>query len=292
MKAFIASFVSALLLAVPSSAQQRATAGGSHACAESSPIPEGCLPEVPALMSTTWDQGEPYYNLTPTDSAGTHCRTGCIATSLAQIMRYYRWPVHTADGTRLDWDNMLDSYDAPYTAAQGEAVALLMERCGRAVDMHYGVGVSVSYPKETAVGVVRDFGYIVKDYGYRDFPDNPNYDPDAWKAVVYRELSAGRPVLYGGTSYKHGEQRYYSHSFVLDGYDREGRVHANYGFGGKGDGYFDIDSLPMVYDGVDENFDTYQTLVVLHRPQDGPVNYTLEPLHRGGERGPRHAARP
>ncbi len=292
MKAIFAPLIFALLLAVPSHAQQCATAGGNHACAEVSPVPEGCLPEVPALMSTTWDQGEPYYNLTPTDSAGTHCRTGCIATSLAQIMRYYRWPEHTADGTRLDWDNMIDSYAGAYTAAQGEAVALLMERCGRAVSMNYGVGVSVSYPKETAVGVVRDFGYIVKDYGYRDYPANPNYDAAEWKAVVYRELSAGHPVLYGGTSYKHGKERYYSHSFVIDGYDRQGRVHANYGFGGKGDGYFDIDTLPMVYDDVDENFDTYQTLVVLHRPQDGPIDYTLAPLSPNGNAGARCGEKP
>ncbi len=111
---------------------------------------------------------------------------------------------------------------------------------------------------------------VVKDY--------PNeQDAKLWKEVVFRELSAGRPVLYGGTSYKNGEANYFSHSFVIDGYDKQGRVHVNYGYGGKGDGYFPIDKLPMKFDGWDETFDTYQTLVVIHRPQDGEIDYTLQP---------------
>ena len=84
-------------------------------------------------------------------------------------------------------------------------------------------------------------------------------------------------MLYGGTSYKNGETNYFSHSFVIDGYDKQGRVHVNYGYGGKGDGYFPIDKLPMKFDGWDETFDTYQTLVVIHRPQDGEIDYTLQP---------------
>ncbi len=138
----------------------------------------------------------------------------------------------------------------------------------------YGSGVSTAYPKEAATGLPAKFGYIVKYYGYRDYPNEQ--DARLWKEVVFRELSAGRPVLYGGTSYKNGEANYFSHSFVIDGYDKQGRVHVNYGYGGKGDGYFPIDKLPMKFDGWDETFDTYQTLVVIHRPQDGEIDYTLQ----------------
>ncbi len=34
---------------------------------------------------------------------------------------------------------------------------------------------------------------------------------------------------------------------------------------------------PMKFDGWDETFDTYQTLVVIDRPQDGEIDYTLQP---------------
>ena len=33
----------------------------------------------------------------------------------------------------------------------------------------------------------------------------------------------------------------------------------------------------MKFDGWDETFDTYQTLVVIHRPQDGEIDYILQP---------------
>lgn len=273
-----------LLPAAPASAQvgraaEEAVFVASRPDTAASPIPAGCRPEVPHLIRTTWGQAEPYFDETPTDSAGAHCMTGCIATALAQIMNFYRFPARTADGEKLRWRRMLPAYAAGrYSKRQGRAVARLMARCGRAVRMNYGAEVSLSYPREAAGGVARDFGYIVKDYGYKDYPLNPNYDDAKWKEVVYRELSAGRPVLYGGTSYKHGGQRHFSHSFVLDGYDRQGRVHANFGYGGRGDGYFDVDRLPMRYDDVDEEFDTYQTLVVIHRPEDGPIDYDLAPL--------------
>ena len=90
-------------------------------------------------------------------------------------------------------------------------------------------------------------------------------------------MSAGRPVLYGGTSYKNGENNYFSHSFVIDGYNSKGLVHVNYGFNGAVDAWVPIDKMPLKTGGWDETFDTYQTLVVIHRPQDGEINYELQP---------------
>ncbi len=235
-------------------------------------IPEDCKAEVPAMLTTTWAQYAPYYNATPTVD-GKQCLTGCIATALAQILNYYQYPAQYADGTKIDWANMLPSYDGAYTETQGNAVALLMARIGKAVNMNYGTDVSTCYPSEIENGFADEFDFIVKYYGYRDYPTAK--DEKKWKEIVFRELSAGHPVLYGGTSYKNGNDNYFSHSFVIDGYDSKGRVHVNYGFGGNGDGYFPLDKLPLKYGDWDEEFDTYQTLVVLHRPQDGSIDYDL-----------------
>lgn len=235
-------------------------------------IPEGCKAEVPAMLTTTWGQGAPYYNATPTVD-GKQCVTGCIATALAQILNYYQYPSQFADGTKIDWANMLPSYDGNYTDAQANAVALLMARCGKVMNMNYGTEISIADVAEIVNGFVDEFGYVVKHYGYRDYPTEK--DEKKWKEIVFRELSAGHPVLYGGTSYKNGDDRAYSHSFVIDGYDSQGRVHVNYGQDGKGNGYFPLDKLPMIYDKWDEEFDTYQTLTVLHRPQDGSIDYNL-----------------
>lgn len=235
-------------------------------------IPEGCKEEVPAMLTTTWAQESPYYNMTP-QVDGKQCLTGCIATALAQILNYYQYPAQLSDGTRIDWANMLPNYEGEYTQEQGNAVALLMARCGKALNMDYGTDVSTCYPSAIEDGFANEFGYIVKYYGYRDYPDQK--DVKKWKNIIFRELSAGHPVLYGGTSYKNGNDNYFSHSFVIDGYDSHGLVHVNYGFNGHGDGYFPIDKLPLKYGNWDEEFDTYQTLVVIHRPQDGSIDYDL-----------------
>ena len=89
--------------------------------------------------------------------------------------------------------------------------------------MQYGTDVSTSQVSDIEnYGFAKKFGYIVKYYGYRDYPNQQ--DAKLWKEVIFKELSAGRPVLYGGTSYKNGENNYFSHSFVLGGYNSKGLV--------------------------------------------------------------------
>lgn len=46
---------------------------------------------VDPLIKTMWGQGKPYNNLTPTID-GQHCVTGCVATAIAQVLNYWRWP--------------------------------------------------------------------------------------------------------------------------------------------------------------------------------------------------------
>lgn len=78
-------------------------------------------------------------------------------------------------------------------------------------------------------------------------------------------------------SYLNGYDNYFSHAFVIDGYKKNGMVHVNYGFGGAGDAWVSIDKMEMtgISGWSDENFDTYQTLTVIHLPQDGDIDYDL-----------------
>ena len=243
-------------------------------------IPAGCKESVDPMLATTWWQYAPYNNLCPTLSDGSNAATGCMATALAQIMKYYEYPAAYADGTAIDWANMLNAYTdisgnlVSCSPAQGNAVATLMSKIGEALNMNYGA-TSTCYANAVESGIPSAFGYKVKYYGYRDYPSTK--DATKWKAIIFRELSAGHPVLYGGTSYLNGEDNYFSHAFVLDGYRANGQVHVNYGFGGNGDAWVSIDKMSMT--GIsgwnDETFDTYQTLTVIHRPQDGDIDYDL-----------------
>ncbi len=203
-----------------------------------------------------WNQYAPYYNACPhvTDDEGnkTMCLTGCVATAMAQVMRYYKYPKATIAeipaytssfvpsfdmpaipaGTKFDWDNMLGTYkDGEYTKEQADAVAQLMLACGCAVKMQYGTAGSAAdvYPQN----LMDYFGYDKElvQHLYRN-----NFSAAQWTNIIDGELAAERPILYAGDSFNSGN----GHQFVLDGADGNGLYHINWGWGGDGDNYFDI----------------------------------------------------
>ena len=53
---------------------------------------------VSPLVSCTWNQRAPFYNQCPT-SGTQHCLTGCVATAMAQVMYYWKYP---AEAPALD----------------------------------------------------------------------------------------------------------------------------------------------------------------------------------------------
>lgn len=201
---------------------------------------------VSPLIPSQWNQDEPYNLQCPIDPTTNElCMTGCVATAMAQVMYYYKWPAATSStipayttqtrgiyveaipsGTSFDWDNMLESYDNKEDDVYKNAVAKLMKTCGAAVQMNYrssssGANVGASHLityfdySKTARKVLRD-----------------NYSFSDWNNLIYTEIAEGRPVLYAG-----GE-----HQYIVDGYDDE-YFHVNWGWGGYQDGYFLLSAL-------------------------------------------------
>lgn len=205
---------------------------------------------APLLGNIKWSQNEPFNNLCPLYDGNNRSVVGCVATAMAQVMAYWKYPkalcadipAYVTDtyeipideikkGETYDWDNMLDSYSGDYTSEQAAAAAKLSYHCGAAVGMDYGYTSGASL-KSTML--VKYFGYdpdLATDIN-RDF-----VTLDEWTSLVDRELEAGRPVLYGGFSSDGG------HRFVCDGSDGNGLYHINWGWGGYQDGYFDITIL-------------------------------------------------
>lgn len=200
---------------------------------------------VRPLLPSTWSQSEPYWNKCPVYK-GHHCVTGCIATSMAQVMYYWKYPDELPDlegydlygisvtdlpPVTLDWDNMLDGYALTYTPAQADAVATLMRYCGQASYMMYSPAESGAYIYNQFLAM-QLFGYSMSSQVlHRD-----NYDAETWTNLIYEDLAAGFPVLYVGNSEDSG------HSFVLDGY-RYGTFHINWGWEGAYDNYFVLDAF-------------------------------------------------
>lgn len=198
---------------------------------------------IAPMVKTKWNQTTPYNNLCPIDDrTGQRSVTGCVATAMAQIMKYHEWPLKptgTANGyiftgTTLDWANMLDVYERnAWSAAQGNAVALLMRQCGAGVDMQYSSYASGAYSFDVPEALVKHFDYNPSmQLHYREY-----YNQMQWNKLVYDELASGRPVYYSGNSNEGG------HAFVCDGYDSNNFFHFNWGWGGYEDGYFRLNAL-------------------------------------------------
>ena len=138
------------------------------------------------------------------------------------------------------WNLIKDSYALSdhRTAAEQEAVARLMADCGAAVQMKYSEFDSGAFDMDVAQAMVKHFGY---DASIKYMGGFDECSDSLWFCTLYEQLSAGLPVLYGGVTEKYG-----AHSFVVDGYDKEGRFHVVYGLGG-GDGFYDLNKIRYRY---------------------------------------------
>lgn len=221
--------------------------------------------KVDELLKSRWGQDAPFNLKTPTytDSktgAEVHYVTGCVATAMAMVMHYYKYPVHgegsiaydysgggksyhlEADfgDTTYEWDKMLNEYkEGEYTQEQGDAVATIMQHCGYSARMQYDLTGSGTLISDACDALRTYFGF----YSYTKYYVRNYFNVNEWMDIVYRELNDKCPIIYGGQSTSGG------HCFILDGYDSDGNVHVNWGWNGSSNGYFDIASLNGYNDG-------------------------------------------
>ena len=188
--------------------------------------------DILPMLHTQWGQGSPYNLLCPS-IAGQHCQTGCVATAMAQVMKYHEWP--KAD---FQWDKMLNLYDCEATEEERLAVAQLMASCGEAVNMEYGLTTSAAWEGDAAIALREVFGYAPS---VREVFRNM-YGRTAWENLIYHELSQGRPVFYGGMPSG------FAHQFVCDGY-ADGKFHFNMAWQYLSDGYYTVNELDRYPEG-------------------------------------------
>jgi hypothetical protein len=214
---------------------------------------------VAPLMTCKWDQRAPYNQSCPmyTASDGNQYQsvTGCVATALAQVMYYYKYPKQiktdlpyswfdwsqfktiTFDkvpaGTTIDWDNMLDVTTSSNAAENRNAVSKLMLYVGQAIKTTYGAASS-AYVNGTTVDALKTyFGYDDGTYSV----SRSSYSENNWIDLIYKDIAAGRPVTMAGSST--GGR----HCFVLDGFDGDEYFHLNWGWGGTNNGYYLVSAL-------------------------------------------------
>ena len=85
------------------------------------------------MLETSWGQRLPYnLDIGICNSTGLHKPTGCVATSMAQVMNFWEYPEN-----EFDWDILENDYDEDDVSASAYEVAELMEEIGDEVLMVY-----------------------------------------------------------------------------------------------------------------------------------------------------------
>lgn len=247
------------------------------------------------LETPNWDQQSPYngYLQTYVKNNGSGVRnlmTGCVATAMAEVLYYHRWPEkgtgtlpsyttrsnnYTVSSINIsshtyDWGNMLESYGSSATSAQKNAVALLMLDCGVMVQMDYSANGSGAMSYDIVPALAEHMQYSkAAQLKYR-----MDYTAEEWMQMIVNDIDNCGPILYSGNDASEG-----GHEFVCQGYDLDNSlIYINWGWSGSDNGWFAFDlNIPGSY-----TFSKYQDAVFgLVPDKDGTSEY---PEETGDER--------
>lgn len=236
--------------------------------------------QIPTMLKTRWSQEMPYNAQCPTVS-GRRCATGCVATAMAQVMRYWEYPSvgtgsnsYTLDDIgslnidfskqSFDWEGMKDSYRYN-DVVDSQGVAYLMKACGYSVNMAYSPSESGARTSKVGPAFINYFKY---DRGASEVA-RKGYSDSQWISIVYNELKNVGPIIYSGAS-ETG-----AHCFVCDGYDTNGYFHINWGWAGMSDGYFLLSALNPAKQGTGGSSGGYkyeQTIIAGVMPPAGRLS--------------------
>ena len=238
---------------------------------------------VPPLVQSKWNQAgwngtldndtRCYNYYTPVLDDDTHAVCGCVATAMAQIMRYWQYPaqaesvertcyvsphweevevedikggkrndyVHAGEtnlwtsGTPYDWANM--AYVPGSTEAVRKAIGQLTSDAGISVCMCYDHGGSGALTFNCPEAFKNVFHYGAAAIWSVGAIPPPTYSQDARKAIL-ANLDAGCPVLFGISGSGVG-----GHAVVCDGYRITPtlEIHLNMGWSGAADDFYLLD---------------------------------------------------
>lgn len=234
----------------------------------------------PLLRNIAWEQNEPFNAKCPYDeTAKQRCVTGCVATAMAQIMKYWEWPmkgtgsfsytsnygVLSSDFSKAyHWNLMKDSYNMywdsnfnlhyDWTPEEEEAVSQLLYDLGVGSEMNYT-------PYSSGGNYIKLMEILNKNFYYNiSSISRSSWSTERWTDLLKAELNAQHPLFTVGTNINNSEMTSL-HAFVIDGYDTAGYFHVNWGWGPTSvNGYFNINYLnagEYIYGGANGDDSAY-----------------------------------
>lgn len=200
------------------------------------------------LLTNTWNQNHPYNIYCPVDpnGPGGHVYVGCVATAMAMIMHYWRYP-NQGQGqhqyyaspygmqyanfgeAHYNWDAMQDVIENTHP----HDVALISYHAAVSVNMMFSPDGSGAYSFHVPGAMTSRFKYS----NAAQYLEKNNYQNATWENMLQEQLDAGVPLYYSGYSSTGG------HAFVCDGYQGNNYYHFNFGWGGSSNGWFSLQNV-------------------------------------------------
>ncbi len=216
---------------------------------------------VGPLLQTTWHQNFPYNSQCPEDAGGSggHVYAGCVATAMAQVMKFWNYPEQglgshsyypddypeqTANFGETDYhfELMPNDIDSLNTEEDYFYIAQLQHHCGIAVEMMYGPDGSGAFSDDVPPALRNYFEYTCDDHitNYGGGFWGQGYTNEEWTQMLKDGgLDEGIPLYYSGQD----DTGAGGHAFVCDGYDENDYFHFNWGWSGKDDAWCPVGAL-------------------------------------------------
>ncbi|MGG6545602.1 UNVERIFIED_CONTAM: thiol protease/hemagglutinin PrtT [Prevotella sp. 15_C9] len=201
--------------------------------------------------------------------------SGCVATAVATVMRWHKWPrkakgsysyywknstllsvnfdgANASENQVYDWSQMpagvtSGGYDRVtgrrLTDTQADNIGRLLRDIGYTIQMDYNpafTGGSGAYVYNVPRALREHFGYKAQVKWQR----RSDFTNARWYAEVHDEMRDYGPVVYAGYSQGGG------HCFVLDGFATDGYVHVDWGWTGSSNGWHLLDVLEPGTQGI------------------------------------------
>ncbi len=195
------------------------------------------------LLKTKWNQDNWFNRYCPYNikcNAGENVYAGCVAVAMGQVIRYYgKWNNFILDANHSYNNDLLSAYATGYNwpeminypLSYDLEICRMLSDMGILIKMNYGYQTSSQGTGRARIG----FNELGFDNAYKI--EQHHFDQEGWLGMIYASLGKYTPIFVAGKG----------HAFVCDGYDEDGRLHFNLGWGGIGDGFYDHNSIRGKY---------------------------------------------
>ncbi len=217
---------------------------------------------VAPLLRTKWAQGRVCSQYCYNYYTPNHYLSGCVATAMAQLMYYHRYPAQgigrrsytigvqrqdqvattrggDATGGPYRWNDMVPVPDCSTAERQRQAIGALCYDAGLAVRMEYGPSVSLADAFSMAGALRQTFAFSNSINGV----DQGDGLGSGLMGMINPNLDAGYPVLLAITGSG-------GHAVVADGYGYDPSTstkviyhHINMGWGGYSDVWYNLPNV-------------------------------------------------